>query len=207
MISTVLSQPVVAFDPLIEGKHVVVDGFLAADEIDYWRALAIERRAAGEMRPAAVGQGIRRVVAEAVRTDWISWIEPDVHHAIEGRLAEKLEALRMALNERFTLGLFDLELHLAVYPPGGFYRAHVDRLQGDDHRVISVILYLNDDWSAESGGMLRIWHSADDAPLRYTDVAPIAGRLVLFPSVATLHEVLPTTQSRCTLTGWFRRRD
>jgi SM-20-related protein len=194
-------------DPLGDGGHVVIDGFLAAAEIEYWRALASQKSASGVLRPAAVGKGIRRVVAGAVRNDWISWIEPDPHHAIEGRLAEKLEGLRRTLNERFLLGLFDLELHLAVYPPGGFYRAHVDRFEDDDHRIVSMILYLNDDWSAQSGGMLRIWRPADADESSFVDIAPIAGRLVLFPSAATRHEVLPTTQSRCALTGWFRRRD
>jgi SM-20-related protein len=195
-----------AVDPIGDGNHVVIDGFLAVDEINYWRSLARQRKSSGVMRPAAVGKGIRRVVAGAVRNDWISWVEPDPCHIIEGRLAAKLEVLRLTLNERFLLGLFDLELHLAVYPPGGFYRAHIDRLEDDDHRIISVVCYLNDDWVPESGGMLRIWRSAVADESRFADVAPIAGRLVLFPSASTLHEVMPTSQSRCALTGWFRRR-
>ncbi|MSQ19937.1 MAG: 2OG-Fe(II) oxygenase [Betaproteobacteria bacterium] len=205
MIGSLLNQADAALEPLGDGKYVVIDAFLATYEINYWRSLAIEKKAAGVMRPAAVGQGIRRVVAGAIRNDWTSWIEPDRRHAMEGRLAAALERLRLALNERFLLGLFDLELHLAMYPPGGFYRAHVDCLRDDDHRIISAILYLNDDWSADAGGMLRIWQDARH--VNYADIAPIAGRLVLFPSATTLHEVLPTAQRRCTLTGWFRRRE
>ncbi len=194
--------------PLGTGSHVVIDDFLPADELDYWRTLAMRKREAGAMRPAAVGQGRERQVSSAIRNDWIAWIEPDPEHAIEARLAQRLEELRRTLNQRFMLGLFDLELHLAIYPRGGFYAAHVDRFQDDDHRIVSMIIYLNQGhWPSDDGGMLRIWSpgAGDGGP--HVDIAPIGGRLVLFMAASTIHEVTATSRARTALTGWFRRRD
>ncbi|MFN0306269.1 MAG: 2OG-Fe(II) oxygenase [Burkholderiales bacterium] len=196
-----------AIEPLGGGEHVAVDPFLAPEDVAYWRALAATMRVSGAMRPAAVGTGNRHRVATAVRNDWTAWIEPDPEHPIERRLAQKLEALRLVLNERFLLGLFDLELHLAIYPSGGFYVAHVDRFRDDDHRIVSMIIYLNDDWSVDDGGALRIWSGTDPDASPSIDIAPIGGRLVLFMSDVTLHAVMPTRRDRVALTGWFRRRD
>ena len=196
-----------AIEPLGGGEHVAVDQFLAPEDVVYWRELAGSMRLSGTMRPAAVGSGNRHRVATAVRNDWTAWIEPDPEHPIERGFSQKLEALRLALNERFLLGLFDLELHLAIYPSGGFYLAHVDRFCDDDHRIVSMIVYLNDDWSADDGGSLRIWSGSDVVASQSIDIAPVGGRLVLFMSDVTLHAVMPTRRDRVALTGWFRRRD
>lgn len=195
-----------AIEPLGRGDHVVVDQFLAQEDVVYWRELALTKRVSGTMRPARVGKRNRHLAA-AVRNDWIAWIEPDAAHLIECRFAQQLEALRLALNERFLLGLFDLELHLAIYPSGGFYVAHIDRFHDDDHRIVSMIVYLNHDWSADDGGALRIWSGTDRDESQCIDIAPIGGRLVLFMSDVTLHAVMPTRRERVAMTGWFRRRD
>ncbi len=195
-----------AIEPLGRGDHVVVDQFLAQEDVVYWRELALTKRVSGTMRPARVGKRNRHLAA-AVRNDWIAWIEPDAAHLIECRFAQQLEALRLALNERFLLGLFDLELHLAIYPSGGFYVAHIDRFHDDDHRIVSMIVYLNHDWSADDGGALRIWSGTDRVESQCIDIAPIGGRLVLFMSDVTLHAVMPTRRERVAMTGWFRRRD
>jgi SM-20-related protein len=192
---------------LADGSHVVIDDFLAPDEIAYWRSLAALKHKSGEMRVAAIGRGDKRLIAHAIRNDRIIWIEPDPRQPIEVRLARKLEGLRRALNEKFLLGLFDLELHLAIYPPGGFYAAHVDRFHDDDRRIVSVIVYLNNDWSADDGGALRIWSGTREDRGQSVDIAPVGGRLVLFWSDVTLHEVTATARDRSSLTGWFRRRE
>jgi len=190
------------------GGHVVIDDFLSPGELDYWRALAMHKQESGVMRPAAIGQGRRRLVARAIRNDWIVWIEPDPGHAIEAKLAQRLEGLRCALNQQFMLGLFDLELHLTAYLAGGFYAAHVDRFRDDDHRIVSMIIYLNDGpWPSEDGGMLQIWSEGGPDVGPHIDIAPIGGRLVLFMAASTLHAVTATPRPRTALTGWFRRRD
>ena len=115
---------------------------------------------------------------------------------------DALEALRIAINSTTYAGLFDLECHYAIYPPGARYRRHSDCLRDDDARVLSVVLYLNEDWRPADGGELMLY-VGDGALL----VSPAGGTLVAFLSSQFEHEVLPATRERCSLTGWFRRRE
>eukprot|EP00959_Pyramimonas_sp_CCMP1952_P233091 4871133-Pyramimonas_sp.AAC.1 len=51
-------------------------------------------------------------------------------------------------------------LQVACYPGGGaHYGRHIDNVDGDgrgDGRKLTMILYLNSDWSGADGGELRI---------------------------------------------------
>ena len=164
------------------------------------RAQALDAR--GELRQAGVGRGDTRNVATAVRGDRIRWLDARAADRAEREALDAFEALRLALNRRLTLGLFELELHYAIYPPGARYAPHRDRFRDDDARVVSCVLYLNDGWGAVEGGALRL-HLDDGATL---DVLPHAGTLVAFLSERFVHEVMPATRDRLSLTGWFRRR-
>lgn len=116
-----------------------------------------------------------------------------------------MESLRLALNRTLQLGLFSLEAHYAIYPPGAAYRRHRDAFPDGgampNARVISCALYLNEGWTASDGGALRIYDGD-----RVRDVLPIAGTLACFLSERFEHEVLPATRERLSVTGWFRRR-
>jgi SM-20-related protein len=116
------------------------------------------------------------------------------------------DALRLTLNRELQLGLFELEAHFAAYPPGAFYRRHRDQQTGSSGRVVSCVLYLNSEWTAEDGGQLRLFLDPKDTA-SYQDVLPEGGKLVCFMSERFWHEVLPAARVRLSLTGWFRRRD
>jgi SM-20-related protein len=168
------------------------------------RELALEcrkRAAEGELAPASVGRGVLQVVREGIRGDHIQWIEPGQAETCDQYLA-LMDTLRQALNRGLFLGLEDYESHFAMYPPGAFYRKHVDRFRDDDKRMLSAVLYLNDAWLPEHGGHLRMY--LEDG-VEY-DVQPSGGCLVVFLSGDIPHEVLPSTRDRLSLTGWFRRR-
>ncbi|MES2817479.1 MAG: 2OG-Fe(II) oxygenase [Pseudomonadota bacterium] len=165
-------------------------------------AAECRRRAAqGGLTAAGTGRGQEQAVREGIRGDRIQWLEPGESAACDRYLAS-MDALRLALNAGLYLGLADYESHFALYPPGACYHKHLDRFRDDDRRVVSAVLYLNQDWQAEQGGALRL-HLAEEQTL---DIAPLAGRLVLFMSDRMPHEVLPATRERLSLTGWFRRR-
>ena len=168
------------------------------------RALAAEcrqRAAEGELAPAAVGRGPFSEIREGIRGDHIQWIEAGQAQACDHYLG-LMDSLREAMNRGLFLGLEDFESHFALYPPGAFYLRHVDRFRDDDRRMVSAVLYLNDDWLPEHGGQLRMYL---DKSLEQ-DVVPIGGCLVVFLSGDIPHEVLPATRDRLSLTGWFRRR-
>ena len=168
------------------------------------RELATEcrnRAQNGALSPAGVGRGQGLAVREGIRGDSIQWLEHGQSAASDGYL-QAMDELRQHLNQTLYLGLEDFECHFASYPPGAFYRKHLDRFHDDDRRTLSAVFYLNDDWQADQGGALRLY-LADGSE---RDVMPEAGTLVLFISAELPHEVLPASRERLSLTGWFRRR-
>ena len=60
------------------------------------------------------------------------------------------------LNREAFLGLFELEMHYAWYPPGAGYARHIDQPHGSGQRRVSLVLYLNRRWRAGDGGELKI---------------------------------------------------
>ncbi|MCG8294122.1 2OG-Fe(II) oxygenase [Pseudomonas entomophila] len=168
------------------------------------RALALEcrrRHAEGELNPAGVGRGAAQEVREAIRGDQIQWIDPGDSEACDHYLGA-MDSLRQAINQGLYLGLEDFECHFALYPPGAFYRRHLDRFRDDDRRAVSAVFYLNEGWQPDDGGQLRMFLQGDVEH----DVPPLAGTLVVFLSGDIPHEVLPAGRERLSLTGWFRRR-
>lgn len=178
-----------------------LDDFLPLPLTHELAAECRSRAQTGALSPAGVGRGQALAVREGIRGDSIQWLEAGQDAACDRYLAA-MDELRQALNRAFYLGLEDYESHFALYPPGAFYRKHVDRFRDDDRRSVSAVFYLNDDWRAEQGGALRLY-PRDGGEL---DVLPAAGTLVLFMSAELPHEVLPATRERLSLTGWFRRR-
>ena len=189
-------------DALAGPGWCVAPGFLSESET---AALARECRQAydqGGFHRAGVGRGQAEVRSE-IRGDQVHWVdEHQAGPALKATLAG-LESLRQSVNRSLFLGLFDLEMHFAVYPPGAGYGRHLDRFRDDDRRSLTTILYLNQDWTAEDGGLLRFWPEADAQPI---DILPAGGTLVTFLSDQFWHEVLPARRERLSLTGWFRRR-
>ncbi|MGH8379778.1 2OG-Fe(II) oxygenase [Pseudomonas sp.] len=167
-------------------------------------ALAAEcraRAAEGELAPAAVGRGATQEVREGIRGDHIQWLEPGQAECCDQYL-ELMDGLREALNRGLFLGLEDFECHFALYPPGAFYRKHLDRFRDNDRRTVSAVIYLNPDWLPDDGGQLRM--SLKNGTEH--DVQPVGGCLVVFLSGDVPHEVLPARRERLSVTGWFRRR-
>jgi SM-20-related protein len=147
-----------------------------------------------------------RKVREDIRRDEVMWIEPGAASAHQALYLATLETLRLALNERFFLGLFDYEGHFAIYAEGAFYKAHLDRHAGTRDRIVTVILYLNEGWQAGDGGELKLWTSAAGRDGRYELIEPRMGTMVCFMAEDFWHEVLPATKQRTSITGWFRQR-
>jgi SM-20-related protein len=160
---------------------------------------------AGEFRPAGVGRGAEREVRPDIRSDRVKWLDAADLTPAQQAYLDQLELLRGAINSRLYMGLFDFEGHLAVYPPGSYYRRHRDQFRGIGLRTVTTILYLNAAWSAGDSGQLRLYTEPDE-PQVYQDILPLGGRLVTFLSAEFEHEVLPARRDRLSLTGWFRIR-
>jgi hypothetical protein len=106
---------------------------------------------------------------------------------------------------------------LAVTSPGGStYPLHVDNTLGitgspqDDSRKLTCIVYLNPDYEQGDGGELRLLLLDKEC----LDLTPRGGRIVIFWSDESPHEVLPTkpdSQEECfdryALTIWLPDND
>ena len=175
--------------------------FIAPELIRQLAAECVQSMLSGNMKGAGVGSGHAPLLQPDIRGDNIEWLEAGRSSACDRYLAH-MEELRLGLNRELFLGLDEYESHFALYAPGAFYRAHLDRFRDDDKRTVSVVLYLNDDWLPAHGGALRL-HPQDEAVV---DIAPQACCLAMFLSGEMLHEVLPTARQRLSIAGWFRRR-
>jgi SM-20-related protein len=182
----------------------VVPDFLARDHVTALRDEGARRRATGEFHAATVGRAGSAEHDASVRGDSICWLGVDASAAPEGVLIAQLYALSVALNGALFLGITEVEAHYACYPPGAGYLRHVDRFRDDAARVVSLVLYLNDDWRDEDGGALRIY-ATRDAKEPACELAPRGGTLVAMRSDAIAHEVLPANAERWSIAGWLRR--
>src|SRR5579863_695403 len=184
------------------GNHdwSVQEGFLAPPRISALRHEAEALRAQGAFHAAGIGPGAERHTD--IRGDEILWFEGDMAPQASSLVCRELEALRFAVNAASYLGLGEFEGHYAAYPPGTAYARHLDGFRDNNRRALSLVLYLNEAWSAEDGGALRLCPEGESSVM----VLPRGGTLVCFLSERVQHEVLPARRMRLSLTGWFRRR-
>ena len=188
-------------DGLCHAGWVMQDHFIPPELSRQLAAECVQSMLNGNMKGAGVGSGHAPLLQPEIRGDHIEWLETGRSSACDRYLAH-METLRQTLNRELFLGLDEYESHFALYGPGAFYRAHLDRFRDDDKRTVSVVLYLNEDWLPGHGGALRL--HPDGGPS--VDIAPEAGRTAMFLSAELLHEVLPTARQRLSIAGWFRRR-
>ncbi len=169
---------------------------LSRESLDSWRE--------GVFRPAGVGRGGNLKIRGEVRSDHVMWLGDEGNSPCQTAYLDSLEEMRVALNRRLFLGLVDFDGHFAVYPPGGFYKPHLDRHRGTQDRILSVILYLNPAWQPGDGGELRMRTTPGEQGGDFITVEPRMGTLVCFLAGDFWHEVLPANKTRASVTGWFR---
>ena len=194
----------VILDGLAGPGFAVVERAFPEDFLDALAGEAREAWAGGDDRRAGVGRGADRV--SEVRSDQILWLDPAAPTPLQARYLGALEHLREAVRRELFLPVEEVEAHFAVYPPGAFYRRHLDRFERMPHRLVSCLLYLNRGWRVEDGGQLRLYHSGSDGAEASLDVLPEHGTFVCFLSERIEHEVFPTARPRASLAAWLRQR-
>jgi len=157
------------------------------------------------LREARIGSGSEKEHRPEIRSDRILWLTEEVHQPVLQQWLSTMSLLRESLKQSLLMPLDGYEGHLACYPAGGFYKPHLDRHRDSTRRLITLIVYLNRDWTADQGGGLRLFTDPDSGISGpFIEIPPLAGTLVVFRSGDFWHEVLPTTRDRFSLTGWFR---
>ncbi|MFN2361151.1 MAG: 2OG-Fe(II) oxygenase, partial [Marinobacter sp.] len=150
---------------------------------------------------ARIGRGTDLLRDRSVRRDKIAWLQGVT--PVQAELFAFFESVRLGLNQRLFLGLRRFEAHYATYHEGDFYRRHVDSFQGRASRVLSLVLYLNEDWQEADGGALQVFNRENEDEVCGI-VMPEAGRVALFMSEEIPHEVLPANRTRYSVACWFR---
>lgn len=171
--------------------------------IDKERLSLLTPMFSADFAPARVGkeQALQRL--EAIRGDFIFWLDP---LNVPNELAKEfhlLEELKQELNRNFFLGLKEFEAHLAKYPVGTFYKKHIDRFALDSSRSLSFIFYLHEEWNPEDGGELVLYNHEGEV---VKTILPTPGSMICFLSGDFPHEVKTCSRERRSLTGWMHTK-
>eukprot|EP00930_Biecheleria_cincta_P071631 TRINITY_DN59105_c0_g1_i1.p1 TRINITY_DN59105_c0_g1~~TRINITY_DN59105_c0_g1_i1.p1 ORF type:complete len:397 (+),score=59.63 TRINITY_DN59105_c0_g1_i1:156-1346(+) len=226
----------------------VIDNAVSLDLVQRARtelgALASDGALTDESK-AACNPGSRRLVLDFSTEENRNRIPPALLElcnslaCLPAALQETAAAMESAMPG--TLLIPSLRLHpsvmAATYGPGSYYSPHLDKYAGGSHgflnsRVLTVLLYLNPEWSHGDGGELRLFsaqkssqnangigqvpsllgsstvdHSASTAATAYeedsyVDIPPLAGRIVMFRSRDVWHGIRELSSERWALTLW-----
>lgn len=176
------------------------DNMVCGDLTNALRKELLELIEQDRLQRAGIGRENNFQIASDIRRDKIFWLTR--HRQVQRQFLDRMEELRLSLNKDLFLGLFEFEGHFAHYPPGAFYKRHYDSFKGAANRIVSVVIYLNDDWQPGDGGELVLYDPDNDAEI--IRIEPHAGTMALFLSEEIPHEVLPAHKHRASITGWFR---
>jgi SM-20-related protein len=169
-----------------------------------WLALQLmheaKRLSSFEFKPAGIGRNNSQHVNSQVRTDSTLWLRGN--SVTQQAYLVWMEQLRMGLNKRLFMGLFDFECHFSHYSTGDFYQRHFDAFKGRSNRILSSVLYLNPHWCENDGGELLLY--ADEQPLPLLIVPPVFNSCIIFLSEVFPHEVLTSQSDRFSIAGWHR---
>jgi SM-20-related protein len=149
---------------------------------------------------AQIGRGAAKAKVDSIRGDVIDWL--DARNSTDQAYLACMEELRLGLNAALFLGLFDYECHYAIYGKGDGYAKHSDVLKGKKNRVLTTVLYLNEDWHPCDGGELMVFESTGQTVI--ATVNPTFGTMIIFLSESFPHEVLLSHATRRSIAGWFR---
>ncbi|MEZ6011196.1 MAG: 2OG-Fe(II) oxygenase [Hyphomonas sp.] len=156
-----------------------------------------------DLSPAGIGRETAFQLDRTIRRSRIAWLDGST--PAQADFLQWVEQLREAINRTLIIGLFEFEACYAVYRPGGFYDRHLDSFEGARNRVVSLVVYLNEDWRPEDGGALTVWPEGagpDDEPA--ARLMPERAGVVLMLSETVPHAVEVTHASRFAIAAWWR---
>ena len=193
-------------DGLMTDKYAVADDFFSADEVQALRAGILQKYNEEQFRKSAIGNQSNEQVIGAIRGDFILWMDEENAGPEENIFFDKINDFMAYMNRTCFMGLAEKEFHYAVYPPGTFYRRHLDTFKNDSRRKLSIVTYLNDEnWQPDYGGELSIYTNVNGSE-QAIDIYPVRGRVVVFESQELEHEVKPVKRDRLSITGWIKTR-
>ncbi|RFC53980.1 2OG-Fe(II) oxygenase [Brumimicrobium aurantiacum] len=185
-------------DLLAQQDYVVIDQFLNTEHLKTTHDFFNQKQAEDVFKKAAIGASGSEKIIREIRGDYTFWLDKQRDQEIRP-FFEEMDEVKEKLNQLMYLSLSDYEFHLAHYPSDSFYKKHLDQFDGRRNRMISVIIYLNQDWKTGDGGELRVYPEGQNT----FDIPPLENRMVMFRSDVLHHEVLKSNTSRKSITGWM----
>lgn len=138
-------------------EYIVINDFVAQDALDSARASF----------PVVPGPGSHPPSTLNVEGPFL-----DLMQALEG------PAFRAAVEEKFGI---DLSNRPTMYTVRGFCRERDGKIHTDSKtKIITVLLYMNDDDWPNDGGRLRILRNGTDLENYVDEVTPKGGTLIVF---------------------------
>jgi len=134
-----------------------------------------------------------------IRRDKIFWLEKKSENLFEQEFFKLIDDFVHYLNSTCFTSIKSYEFHYALYEKGAFYKKHIDQFKSDDRRVFSIIMYLNDTWTENDGGELKLYL---DAGIEI--ISPTNQKCVFFKSNELAHEVCQSNVPRMSVTGWLK---
>ncbi|MEP1448820.1 MAG: 2OG-Fe(II) oxygenase [Paraglaciecola sp.] len=154
-------------------------------------------------KPAGIGRKDDLQLNTQIRSDSTLWLDgKDNKSEAQTHYLHSMEQLRLGLNRRLFMGLFDFECHFSHYGEGDFYQRHIDAFKGRSNRILSTVFYLNNNWQTNAGGELVMYADEQDVPLLV--VKPQFNSCIIFLSDVFPHEVLRSNTDRYSIAGWYR---
>ena len=151
-------------------------------------------------KPAGIGRQNNLQLNTQIRTDTTLWLDGE---SVQQQVyLQCMEQLRVGLNRRLFMGLFDFECHFSHYAEGDFYQRHIDAFKGRSNRILSTVFYLNESWHKNDGGELLLYADEQTSPLLV--VPPLFNSGIIFLSDVFPHEVLVSHNDRYSIAGWYR---
>lgn len=186
---------------LIDNKFGCSDNFFNAKTILGLRNNIQGFSDSGEMQLAGLGNKTDFQKDDKYRGDRIKWIEKESVDQFEAFYLKKVTSFINYLNKTCFTSINKFESHYASYEQNSFYKRHIDQFKNDNGRKYSLVLYLNEDWLNQDGGILSLYPEGGDEK----SISPIGGRAVFFKSDELEHEVHPSfTRNRKSIAGWFK---
>ena len=122
-------------DGLAEKSYAVVDNFLSAEEVNSILQLPHFADHQIQFKKAGIGKNTDLQINEAVRGDYILWLDKNTAPQAAHVYLSRLDELISFLNRSLFLSLKEYEVHMTVYPVGSFYKRHLDQFKKDDRRL------------------------------------------------------------------------
>ncbi|MCA8892525.1 MAG: 2OG-Fe(II) oxygenase [Hyphomonas sp.] len=167
------------------------------------RAEVLAANLQDDLAPAGIGRETDYQLDRTIRKSRIAWMDGST--PAQASFLQWAEQLRQCLNQGLMIGLFEFEACFAVYQPGEFYDRHLDSFEGARNRVVSLVVYLNDDWPAENGGALVVWpEGADETSEPAARLLPEQAGVVFMLSETVPHAVEVTQAPRFGIAAWWR---